>query len=260
MPWDLFSFGTAADYSAGLVAMAITAGEDIYVGNGAAGTGTIMYINEDGHIFACSGVSEDGALAELRWHKASDPDYNRFNSFFAGQTEMLTLNEMVARLNYPVKRGDSINADATNAAAKFDTCMLWIARGGSSPQLSSQPFGAIPANAKWVSITTGHTATADTWTQGAVTFENYTLDRDKNYAILASVQHGATLYAYRFAVPAGPWAGYRPGCLGGDSDLLLVPTYFSEPPVFTGLGGLNMQTLCSAGDTATAGALLIQPL
>jgi hypothetical protein len=257
--WDLIAFGTNLDGSGGLVAQKLAAGETKYTGNGAAGAATQVYPNEDGAIGVIMGFSEDGAMTEWRVRKTADPNYIRSHMFQKGQTERGDLDQVACRVNYPVMKGDKLTCDITNAAAKMDGVLIAIGKG-IVPTLTQSPPAEIPAGAIWVSATMATTATADTWTSGAITLENYNLKRDKQYKVLGAVANGATLVAIRFAPLTGPDSENRPGIFGGDTDQINVPTYFGQPFVFDGLTGMNGEILCTAGDTATNINLLIQEM
>lgn len=261
MPWDLLAMVANIDASGGDVACKLSLGENLYSGNGAAGAATQVYPRSDGVITAYFGISEDGALTNYRWHKTTDPNWAGGSVFLVGQTEISSSgwHQMIARCSYPVLKGDVLEAVMTNGAAKLDGPCFIIGYGGK-PKVSPEPFGDIPEGAVWYEVTTAHTATADTWTAGNATFPELNLKRDKRYKIYGAVFSGATLEAYRFIAKTGDWAGYRPGFIGGDTDLLNAPVFFSEPPVFEGITGLQIDTLCSAGDTAGYGALLIQEI
>lgn len=260
MPWDLLVFGTNLDASGGLVAQKLSAGTTTYSGNGAPGAATEVYPNEDGYITGFVGISEDGAMTELRFHITTDPNYIRTEHFLTGQGEFLSLNEKLGRCMYKVSKGDSITCDITNAAAKLDSVGLLIGRGSSKPKLYSEPPQEIPEGAMMVSATAAITCTADTWTYGDISFENYALRRDKTYTIYGASLDGATLQFGVFAAKTGPWAPYRPGIIASDDNAAqcAVFQYFSEPITFEGMTGLQLGAFASAGDTAQAITFLIK--
>lgn len=95
-----------------------------------------------------------------------------------------------------------INSDTTSA--QFQWVLLWFTDG-----IRPMPNGPI----RTLRFTNGTTLTVDTWTNGALTAtEN--LPRGE-YAIVGMQAHSAGLVAAR-VVPRG--RGFRPGCLGGDTD------------------------------------------
>lgn len=257
--WDLLVHGKNLDASGGDVALALAAGEELYVADAAAGTGTKTKPKENGHITGFGAMSEDGALTNYRIGLAGEEDRMGGSLFHTGQAEGGPLNRLLARCMKAIKVGDRIKVEITNAAAKMDSVGMIIGKG-TKPKLSTEPFGELPEGAEWVEATTSHTCTADTWTKGAIAFPDKTLKTDKNYRILAAVWEGATLQWWRFKAKSGPDMGNQPGSYGGDTDQINCPVYFSHPPQFNGNDGVDLDQLCSAGDTAAVGMMLLQEL
>jgi hypothetical protein len=257
--WDLLAIIANLDASGGDVSNKLSLGETLFTGNGAAGTATIVYPRAKGNITFISGQSEDAALVNWRFRdQANMQNWTGGTVFQGGQTEACEIDKRIARCNIPVDTGSQLVSTITNAAAKLDGIVLGIGKNGRMPKISGSPFGPLPPGAMWVEGTTAHTSTADTWVQGAVTLPDYTLDRQRRYAILGVAVHGASLMAWRLRGYTGDNA---PGSIGGDTDQLNCPVFFDAPhPTFHGKDGFKLETLCSAGDTASAGMYLLLPL
>jgi hypothetical protein len=256
--WDLLGFGKNLDGSAGLVDTVLMAGEDLYEADGVAGTGTKVKPRAPGTISAIFGISEDGAMTEMALRRAASANYLfRGHHFFKGQAEILNTNQLYGQCNIPITVGDRLIASLTNAAAKFDAIFAVIGKNNVIPRLTAQPTVPL-GNCRWISGTTAHTQVADTWTEGDVTFESYTLRDDMKYEVWGMAIDGATLYAARLVSKHPDETGNRPGIAGGDTDLIYTPTYFNKPLVFDGQSGLRLQTVGSAGDTSTNGNYLIR--
>lgn len=258
---DLVCWGKSYDAVAGMVANAIALGEERYSGNGVFGsTNTQLFPNAPGVITALAGISEDGALSEYRVRRTSDKDYIRTTQFHKGQTERGDLNTDTLRCHYPIKMGDKITCDITNAAAKMDAIGMLIGKNGVIPSLSSEPIVPIPKDAIWAKGTATVTYIADSWKTAPVTFTNYNLERDKLYRCLAWVMDGATLMFGRFRPVTGLGVDSAQGWIGGDTDQINVPCYTSHPFEFAGLTGLNFEGLCFAADAVANISLLIEEI
>lgn len=255
--WDLLVHGKNLDASGGDVALALAAGEELYIADAVAGTGTLTKPKEDGHIAGYGGVSEDGALTNFRIGLSGEEDRIGGSLFHSGQGEAAPLNMSLARAKFPIKSGNRIKVEITNGAAKCDSVGMLIGRGSVIPKLSSEPFGELPEDSAWVEATTAHTATVDTWTDGAITFPDTTFDLSHYYYVLGAAWTGATLQWYRLLPKSGPDKQFEPGWRGGTTNLLNEPVYWNRPIMFNPNDGINLDTFCTAGDTSAAGMMCI---
>lgn len=253
--WDLLIFGTNLDGSGVDVAVPLPLGEDVFAGT--PGTTTKIKPREAGHITGITAQSEDGALVDYGVGIVGSEDYQSGALFQSAQTEGGPLNRLWARCMVKVEAGDLIRARLTNAAQKMDAIGILLGKGGVKPKISSEPFGELPEGAVWVECTTGHTSTADTLVKGAITFVDKVLGTGKKYKILAAVWEGATLEFWRLRAKSGIDMANMPGGIGGDSDQINAPVYFSHAPIFHADDGVQLETLCTAGDTAAVGMMLL---
>jgi hypothetical protein len=259
--WDLFAFAVNLDGSGGDASTKMAAGETLFTGNAAAGSATVVYPRAPGNITAFTGVSEDGALVNYRVRdQANMQNWLGGTAFQGADAEASPIDQRIGRCNIPLDMGSQLVATLTNAAAKCDGVLLAIGKNGVHPTFKGEPFGPLPPNTFWIEISSGTTATADTWTSCTLTIPDYTFDRHKRYRILGSLCYGATMLAYRFRFKTGPDVENAPGFYAGNSDQLNTPVFFSHPPEFDGDNPPTIEVLCTAGDTAQTGMMLVQEL
>lgn len=259
--WDLLALIADIDASGGDVAMKLSLGETLYSGNAAAGSATIVYPRAKGNIVAFAGQSEDGALVNYRFRDQSYMQNFLGGALFqGGQTEACEIDKRVGRCNIPIGTGGQLAGTMTNAAQKLDGIVLMLGKDGTLPEFSGHPFGKLPPGAFWVEANGTTTATADTWTNAPLTFPDYVHDREKHFKILGAVFEGATMLAWRFRFKTGPDVENCPGFIGGDTDQLNCPVYFSHCPEYVGDNPPSIEILCSAGDTAQVGMILLAPI
>ncbi len=254
--WDLLIFGANLDASGGDVRLRMADGMDLYT---ALNSNLDVQPKEDGSWSGHGGMSEDGALVNYRLGLAGEEDKVGGTCFQAGQAEVGGLNQLMARENLRITTKDLVQCWITNAAAKLDSIALLIGKG-NVPKISSEPFGELPEGSGWREFTTGHTSTADKIVAGDVTFPDFTLKQSVNYAIHGLVIHGATLQWAQIKAKSGPDVGNRPGVIGGDSDIINRPQYFSHTPQFVGKDGLQIGTLTSGGDTSSLGMMCLKEI
>lgn len=263
--FDTVVFGSAAARN-GLTAVPVCAGETAYAANGISGTGTLVFMKEDGWIFNAGWITAAIANSDqFRFHVTTDPDWNYFDNVFAvDQTSAVAPFDMrMARMHYGVRKGEQLTVECdNNNNNQAEHIGLNIMKGDKPPYYSSQPPANLPPGVEIVMATSAHTHTANTWTEGALTFTNYNLDRNKSYKIWGACVTGATLYWARFAALEGEYRGHYPGLPGADIAAgTFAPFVWSDDfPTFSGLNGINVQNLSSGADTATVWAIAIQEL
>lgn len=253
--WSLFCFGSSADRNAALTALPIMLGEDLITGNGNSGTGTQMYIREDGVIIGIASVAETAVSLQMRVKTTNQPDYIRSSKFTKIQTTAYTY-PFIGRTHYCVKKGESLVADEQNAGAKLCALGVFLVEGGKNPNISEGfPAGGLPPGTIMAQFVATGTHIADSW--GPVmqcVFSNYVLDANKTYKIVGMSAHSATGYAHRLRFYTGADKNNAPGVMGGDTEQI-SHMIFGDFGSFTGLTGVGIQTVAEAADATTTGTL-----
>lgn len=256
---DYIVFGDSVAVAAGLGAKPLAAGDNTYP---SGATRILVFPKEDCSIIGMLAISEAIAnLEEYRMHVTRDPDWNRTGFNKRDQTGILDWEQLMAFLNYQYIKGDSLTVELDNDNnAEFNSIGICIAKIAGA-KVAGAPFGPTPPKTHWVSVTAGVTCIADTWVEGAVTFENFNLDREKSYRVLAAKWRGDTLHHFRLIALGGPDRDNRPGGPGSDSEIAGSTVFWAPYGIeFTGLQGLNAEFLATAADSAQGGVMLIQEM
>ena len=263
--FDTIVYHTSAARN-GLTAVAIAAGETAYPANGVAGTGTLVYVKEDGWVFAVGTETAAAAnVAASRFHSTTDPDwlYWTQSPVTAQNATGSGFRARMMNCAYGVRKGEQVTAEVNNGNnAQVDSVGVCIAKGSKPPYYSDIPPANLPPGVMLVYATTAHTNVANTWTEGPLTFTNYNLDRNKKYRIWGAAVDGATLYWARFAALDGEYRGHYPGLPGADTAAGAIrPFVWSDDfPTFSGLNGMNVQLLSSGADTASNWLIAIEEI
>jgi len=255
MTFDLVAFSESAARN-GMAGITPAAGEQYY-----DFSGDDLYIDEDRECFLACAVTEAIAnLAEWRFHAKGDPNWNRSKGHMKDQTGAVDLH-LLAYLNQMFPKGSTINVEADNGNnAQLDTVLMFLAKRGQVPAVCGPVphAGMLPPNTDLVQIVGATTVTADTWSNCPLTFTNYTFNRDSMYEILGMMLHGETMHAGRLRFKKGsPNVDDHPGVPGGDTKLL-NHMFYGPFGRFKGSNPPDLEALCSAGDTAQEGTLLIR--
>lgn len=259
MPIDLIIMGTSADRSAADVAIPIAAGETHVSGNGVPGTGTQWYPKDNGAIKGAFVKSETAAMVETWFKKTSDVNRQKLCSKTI-QTDGLLAN-VINYCNYPIAVGDAIEAAGENAGAVLDVLGLYVAKKAGEEAPTAYPRAPLPPNAMLVRATGATTLVADTITEGAIAFDDFTPVRDRVYQILGMAMDGATACASRLKFLEGPNVNDRPGVPAADTSTgLEYMMLYGDFGQFKGQNPPWHQTIGVAGDTAQCFYFVIVPV
>jgi len=250
MPWDLNVFyeSGARDGLAGIAAIAqdgiVTNGDDLEP----RGDGTVIL-----------GTCVTAAVAnfdEWRFRRTLDPNWIHSRTAYRDQTGAVDERNLLF-LNYPVKSGDVLRAEADNGGnAQIEAALLAIAYGGDPALSVGIPRIAIPPNARWVNGVGATTVTAGALTPCAITWSE-TFDKDRVYQVLGMIAYSATGYAARLRYRGKSAAvGWFPGVPAGDT-AILAQRFYGNFGSFYGDQPPQAELLCSAGDTAQYVELLV---
>lgn len=254
MAHDLIAFGSADDKSgaAALFQMLMLVGETHYSGNGAPGTATQIYPKQDSVLFGHFTGDETAAAVEYRIHTTNDPDWMR-----ADNTRLQTtpFDRAINRCMYPLRTGEAIEAQLTNAGAVFNGIGMLIAKKAGDEIYSFEPPpGWLKPGDKYVEASATFTHVADAWAEGTITWTNFVLDRNKKYKIVGMMGHSATGWATRLRHVAGPNVNDRPGVPLGDTGGT-VPQHVMIYADFGTFDGMNppmcQSSTVSGADTVT---------
>jgi len=250
----MFCFASSAART--LQAIPIAANEDLFTGNGVAGTGTSMYVREDGAIFGVGMVSENAAALVFRMRTTNQPDYVRSDRFTRLQSAAYAGGPAICRINYGLKKGESLTMDNSNGGAVLDAGCVFIAEGASNPGFTEGfPKEGLPAGTIAATFTATMTHVADSWSPiGQCVFDNYVLDTTKKYKIIGMSAYSATGVAHRLRFYSGDDKANAPGILGGDTAPISMVA-FGNFGQFEGLTGVGIQTIAVAADATTSGTL-----
>jgi hypothetical protein len=253
--WSLFGFGKSADRNAALTALPIIANEDLVTGNGIAGTGTQMYIREDGVLFGVFSVAETAVSLAFRVKTTNQPDYIR-DTIHSKIIGAATPTFLIGRTHYGIRKGESLVADEQNAADKVCALGCMIAEGGSNPNLSEGfPVGGLPPGTIMANFTATMTAISDSWSPvGQCVFSNYVLDATKTYKIVGMAAYGTSAMLARLRYYQGDDKNNAPGCAASTTAQLAQPI-FGNLGSFQGLTGIGIQSVCQAADATLLGTL-----
>jgi len=248
---DTFFMGTTAQRN-GLTLLNITAGENNFPSNGT----NQVFAKDDCRVIGAHVITEAIANCdEYRWHTMNDADWNRVMFFKADQTADWNFPALVSKVNYAWKKGEAFQCelDNDNAAQLEILCVNVAVKEGAD--LAGEPFGVPPQGAFWTMVTAATATVADTVTRSALTFTNYSLDREKRYRVLGARFWSADLYSFRLISLDSDDAPGGPGC---DTEICGSPTYWKPFGCeFSGLQGLFADFVSEGADTVI-GAVLIQ--
>lgn len=252
--WSLFCFASTADRNAALTAVPIAANEDLFTGNGIAGTGTSMYVRENATLIGVADVGETAAAVDWRTRTTNQPDYIRSDRFTRLQTAAYAGGPAVCRVNYGLVKGESLTYDNRNGGAVLNVGCHFIVEGGN-PGLKEWQPDALPPGVIAASFTATMTHVADSWSPiGQCVFNNYVLDTTKKYKIVGMSAYSATGCAHRLRFYSGEDKANAPGVLGGDT-AAISHVMFGNFGSFEGLTGVGIQTIAVAADATTSGTL-----
>lgn len=254
--WSLFCFASSADRNAALTAVPIAANEDLFTGNGIAGTGTSLYVREDGWLQGIGVTSETAAAVEWRARTTNQSDYIRSDRFTRLQTAAYAGGPSFCRVKYGLKKGESLTADLQNGGAVLDSINCIISEG-KEVQLKEWDAPELPPGVIAATFTATMTHVADSWSPiGQCVFDNYVLDTTKKYKIVGMSAFSATGCAHRLRFYSGPDKANAPGVNGGDT-APISNVVFGDFGTFEGLTGVGIQTIAVAADATTSGTLWI---
>lgn len=252
----LVILASSADRSGGDVSIPIAAGEFTVSGNGAPGAATQFFPKFNGSIVQAFCNSETAAAVDVRFHKTTDANWNHL---YETHLQTVALNPAdVSPMNYPIATGDAVEAQGTNGGAVLDVLGLYITPDGSPAVTTECP--KLPAGTMMVEATGAATLTADTVTQGAITFVDWTPQRDVVYQILGMSMNGATACASRLNYLEGPYESFYPGVIAADTAADMDQMFFGDFGQFVGQTPPTHQTIGVAGDTAQVFKFLIAPI
>jgi len=256
--WSLFVFGSTADRNAALTALPICANEDLFTGNGIAGTGTGLYVREDSVLAGIGVVSETAAALLWRVRTTNQSDYIRSNRFTRLQTAAYSGGPAICPANYGLKKGETLTADLQNGGAVLDALSCIIIEGGAPSLTEWQPAPkTLPAGVIAATFTATMTHVADSWSPiGQCVFDNYVLDTTKKYKIVGMTAFSATGVAHRLRFYSGDNKANAPGVLGGDT-APISHVMWGDFGTFEGLTGVGIQTVAVAADATTSGTLFL---
>jgi hypothetical protein len=251
--WSLFAFGKSADRNAGLTALPVLLGEDLVTGNGVPGTGTQMYIREDGVIFGVFTVAETAVSLAYRIKTTNQPDYIRDS--ISTKINTGVTNNLIGRVHYGVKRGESLVADEQNAADKLCTIGVMIAEGGKNPVIHEGTAPPLPPGTIMANFTATMTCVTDSWSPvGQAVFSNYVLDTTKKYRIVGAAMYAADGFLGRLRFYTGADKSNAPGVPAGVSAATATKV-FGDFGTFEGLTGVGVQAACLAASASMSGTL-----
>lgn len=247
---------------AALTAVPIALGDVTYPANGIPGVGTLVYPKEDCEIIGMTAISEAIAnLDEYRMHVTRDPDWNRTSFNKRDQTGNLEFEQLIAPLKYQFIKGDSLTVELDNDTnAELNSVGIFIDKNGGG-EISGRPFGPLPDKCHLVQVSATITNVVDQWGEGPLTFVNFNLDREKNYRVLGGKMFSVTGHHWRMVALGGVDKDNKPGGPMSDTETCGSMIYWKPYGIeFSGLQGLNLQTLASATDSAQLGVLIIQEI
>lgn len=215
-------------------------------------SGDNIFARDDGKVVAAFPLTAGIAnFVRARFRQTRDADWNEVSLGASDQTG----EHRILKLNYPVKTQDILAVQADNGNNAQVEAMLLCVAYGVEPNIRLEP-GDLPANARWVRGTHSSTMVAGNWTRGVMTW-SMTFDRSKTYRVLGMISQGATVYGTRLMyMGSSPSVGYAPGFVGHDTLALSFPIY-ADMGRFKGDQPPDIESLCSAGDTAGVVELLI---
>lgn len=253
MSFDAVAFASSAARN-GLVAVPVNSGEDHY-----SYSTNDLYPLADGGILAVVVITEAIAnCAEWRLHRKKDPNWNRAEGFMRDQTGAPDLNNLIL-FNDPITMGDTLTAEVDNGNnAQLETVLVLLYKA-TVPRITLAPPEMLPPKTTLVHVSGAQTLVADVWTNAALTFTDYNLDRDKRYKILGAMFHSATGHAWRLSYKEGPNKEDHPGFVCGDTTIVNFMLY-GDLGSFSGKNPPSVEFIASAGDTAQEGVLLLQEL
>lgn len=143
---------------------------------------------------------------------------------------------------------EQLDAQAANAAAGANRVVILAF-------LSDGPVTPVAGDVRSVRVTAAITATANTWSSGALTFDQQL--PSGRYQIVGGRFFSTTLQAFRLVVTGYPW---RPGGIGAATATLKEPDQqrfgnFGIWGEFAHNTPPNLQILCTAADAAETGVL-----
>lgn len=248
---DTLFMGTTAQRN-GLTLLNVSAGEQNWPSNGT----NQIFAKDNCNVIGAFVISEAIANCdEYRWHTMNDADWNRTMFHKADQTADWMFHSLVAKVNYAWAKGEAFQCELDNDnAAQLEIATFLIGTKGGV-DVAGEPFGVPPQGSFWAMVTAASATVADTVTRSALTFTNYSLDREKRYRVLGARMWGADLYAFRLITQDSDDAPGGPGC---DTEILGGAVYWKPFGCeFSGLQGLWADFVSEGADTVI-GAVLIQ--
>jgi len=164
--------------------------------------------------------------------------------------------DAINRCMYPLKTGEAIEAQLTNAGAVFNRLGLLIAKkpGDEIYDIGTPRAGWLKPGDQYVEASATFTHVTDAWAEGTITWTNFALDRNKKYQIVGMMAHSATGWATRLRYITGPNVNDRPGVPLGDSGGT-VPQHVMIYGDFGTFDGMNppmvQSSTVSGADTVT---------
>jgi len=253
--FDLLVFSSSANRAA-LTAVPLAAGDAYFTADGVAGTGTRVYVKDQGHVAAAMIVSETAAAANNRFHTTNDPSWNYPLQASRVQTVKPSPDYFTA-VGYPINKNEQLTAETLNGGAQLDSVGLFLDKGAGIAR--PWPPQGIPKGYMLVRGTCTLTCVADTWTEGTVVFSDYVLDPDRKYSIGAMGSDSATGHFTRLKFLGGENVDDHPGVPTVDTaaglDQFMLYGDFGS---FNGLQGLHIEQLSEAADAAVNLTFLIK--
>lgn len=255
--FDLLVFSSSANRAA-LTAVPLAAGDAYFTADGVAGTGTRVYVKENGYVGAAMIVSETAACLNNRFHTTNDASWNYPLQASRLQTIKPSPDYFTA-VGYPIAKNEQLTAEVLNAGAVLDSVGLFLDKGAGIAR--PWPPQGIPQGYMLVMGTCTLTCVADTWTEGTVVFTNYVLDPDKKYHIAGMAADSASGHFTRLKFLGGENVNDHPGVptvvtAAGLDQFMLYGDFGS----FNGLQGLHIEQLSQAADAAVNLTFLIKEM